>query len=162
MRSLVARYEALSGAKDATLSSGHHEQTLSVQKTYFGKVDALFKALQEMGNPFQEQSADLLRLDTKDVADPALASMVSSHHTRGRSQFKAFMDGLKKDTSSFYQVIKKNTVSFFKWEKKPTMPRTRCSRRTVTCSLDSSYPAKPGNVTCRNFSNMRISQPQHP
>ena len=35
-------------------------------------------------------------LDTKDVAEPALASMVSSHHAIGRAQFKAFMDELRK------------------------------------------------------------------
>ena len=65
---LVARYEAMSGMKDATYNSRHHEQTLSAQKSFFEKVKSLSAVMQEMGNPFQEESANLLVLDTKNIA----------------------------------------------------------------------------------------------
>ncbi|XP_056134724.1 mucin-5AC [Lampris incognitus] len=48
---------------------------MGAQRSFFEKVKALSEVLQEMGNPFQEESADLLVLDTKNVADPALAEM---------------------------------------------------------------------------------------
>ena len=60
---LVCAYEAISGVKDATISTKHHEQTLSAQTSFLERVEALFRMIQELGNPFQEESADLLVLD---------------------------------------------------------------------------------------------------
>ena len=114
---LVAGYEAMSGMKDATYSSRHHEQTLSAQKSFFENVKSLSAVMQEMGNPFQEESADLLVLDTKNIADPSRAEMVATHHRRGKEQFQSFMDGLENEGESlFYNPLKKNLVSFFKQE----------------------------------------------
>ena len=62
---LEAGYEAMSGMKDATYSSRQHEQTLSAHKSFFENVKSLSAVMQEMYNPFQEESADLLVLDTK-------------------------------------------------------------------------------------------------
>jgi len=101
--------------KDAKNGSRHHEQTLSAQRSFFKKVKAHSEVLLEMGNPFQEETADLLVLDTKNVADPALAEMVGTHHQRGKDQFQSFMKGIEnKDECSFYHPIKKNPVSYFK------------------------------------------------
>ena len=139
---LVARYEAMSGMKDATYSSRHHEQTLSAQKSFFEKVKSLSAVMQEMGNPFQEESADLLVLDTKNIADPALAEMVATHHRRGKEQFESFMEGLEDEReSSFYHPMKKNPVSFFTQEQskgisKETVLKDDCqlfSRLFISC-----------------------------
>ena len=62
---LIVGYEAMSSVKDAAISSKHHEQTLSAQRSFLEKAKALLTVLKEMGNPFQEDSADLLVLDTK-------------------------------------------------------------------------------------------------
>lgn len=115
---LVAAYEAVSCVKDATITNNHHEQNPSAQRRFAEKVESLLRVLKEMGNPIQEESAELLVLDTKNIADPALAELVGTHHKQGKQQFCLFMEGLKsKDTSSFYQPIKKNKVAFFKEEK---------------------------------------------
>ena len=112
---VLAGYEAMSGMKDATCSSRHHEQTLSAQKSFFEKVKSLSAVMQEMGNPFQEKSGDLIVLDTKNIADPTQAKMVATHHQRGKEQFLTFMKELKDEAESrFYHPIKKNSVSFFK------------------------------------------------
>ena len=88
---LIAGYEAMSGVKDAAISMiKHHEQTLSAQKSFLEKGEALFAVLKEMGNPFQEDSADLLVLDTKNIADPAPAELVGTHQQRGQEKFKTF------------------------------------------------------------------------
>ena len=88
---LVAGYEAISCVKDAVISSKHHEQNLSTQSV-----------LKEMGKPFQEESDDPLVLDTKNIADPALAELVGTHHERGKEQFRLFVEGLENaDTNSF-------------------------------------------------------------
>ena len=114
---LVAGYEAMSGMKDATYSSRQHEQTLSAQKSFFENVKSLSAVMQEMGNPFHEESADLLVLDTKNIADPSRSEMVATHHQRGKEQFQSCMDGLENESESlFYNPFKKNLVSFFKQE----------------------------------------------
>ncbi|KAJ8353458.1 hypothetical protein SKAU_G00210250 [Synaphobranchus kaupii] len=72
---LVAQYEAASEAKDASKHIRHHEQTEQVQRVFFEKADRLYKAMNDMGNPFQEETGDLLTLDTKDIAHPSAAEM---------------------------------------------------------------------------------------
>ena len=73
---LVSNYETLSGKTNAFASKKHHEETKRAQRTFLEKVTRLCTAVEEMGNPFQEDSADLLALDTKDIADPIKAEMV--------------------------------------------------------------------------------------
>ena len=78
--------------KDAAVDSKHHEQTSSAQRSFVEKVEALFRGvLKEIGNPFQEDSADVLQLDTKNIADPAVADLVETHHQRGQEKFESFM-----------------------------------------------------------------------
>ena len=82
--------------------------------------------MQEMGNPFQEESADLLVLDTKNIADPTLAEMVATHHRQGKEQFHSFMEGLEDEGESpFYRPIKNNLVSFFKPEQAEGMSKVK-------------------------------------
>ena len=81
---LVANYETVSGTKDAKKSNRHHEQTETVQRSLFEKVKQLTMVMEEMGNPFEEESGDLLTLDTKDIADPSDAQLIATHHERGK------------------------------------------------------------------------------
>ena len=60
---LVANYETVSGTKDAKKSNRHHEQTETVQRAFFEKVKQLTMVMEEMGNPFEEESGDLLTLE---------------------------------------------------------------------------------------------------
>ena len=43
----------------------HHEQVKSVQATFVKQVKPLCRTLEEMGNLFEEQSNDLLVLNTR-------------------------------------------------------------------------------------------------
>lgn len=49
------------------MSTKHHKQILSVQNTFLKNVDNLVNVIEELGNPFKEDSADLLAIDTKDI-----------------------------------------------------------------------------------------------
>ena len=42
----------------------NHEQREKTQRLFHEKVGRLTKTIQDMGNPFQEDSGDLLTLDT--------------------------------------------------------------------------------------------------
>ena len=145
---LVGCYEELSGAKDGTNNTKHHEQSGSVQSKFFAKVGQLFITFQEMGNPFQEESADLLVLDTKDIADPVTSKLVITHHERGKDQLNCFIKGLQKDgDSSFNQPIKKNKISFFKQEEVVTSSKEKALKEdcNLFSRLNQSSLQKWGN-----------------
>jgi len=67
---LVVQYEAASGAKDATGQTSHHEQKPQFKRDFLQKVQKLSHAMRDLGNPFQEESQDLLSLDKKDTCLP--------------------------------------------------------------------------------------------
>ena len=72
--------------------------------------------MKEMGNPFQEETADLITLDTKIIATPESGNMVTSHY----KSIKAFIGGLDKgDEGSFYDPSKTNKLDFFQHTRKP-------------------------------------------
>ena len=111
---LVSNYETASESKDVKKSSRHHDQSPSTQKSFLAKVHQLTKVIEEMGNPFAEETGELLKLDVNDIAHHSAAQLVSTHHERGEEQFKIFMEKLQSDRDLFYKPIKKNNTGFFK------------------------------------------------
>jgi len=110
------------------------------------KVGALQRVLKEIGNPFQEETADLLVVDTKTIADPTLTGLVGTHQERGKQQFKSFVDGLEiDDTSSFYHPIKKNKVAFFTHDK-------------VASSSNEKAMKEECQLFCRLFISCQVRQ----
>ena len=77
---LVAEYEVVSGAKDATKSTSHHERTIQAQRVFLEKVGRLTNVLHDMDNPFQEESSDLLTLDTKDIAHMSVHKLLRTYY----------------------------------------------------------------------------------
>ena len=65
-------------------------------KSFHKKVKLFSDVLKEIGNPFQEESVNLPVLDTKFVADRALASMIDTLYQRGKYQFLSFTERLEK------------------------------------------------------------------
>ena len=59
----------------------HHEETRGVQSTFQSEVQSLSNVISEMGNPFLDQSGDLLILDTRDIIN---ATVVKSVRTTPR------------------------------------------------------------------------------
>jgi len=49
----------------------------------------------DMSNPFQEESRDLLSLDTKDIAHHTAAELIGTHLEKGKARFQEFMKGLE-------------------------------------------------------------------
>ncbi|GFO12520.1 hypothetical protein PoB_003902500 [Plakobranchus ocellatus] len=70
--------------KASTTNLKHHEHTASAQVKFSREVGALIQVFEEMGNPFMEESEDLLVLDSRDIADPAIVQTVRSREDRAR------------------------------------------------------------------------------
>ena len=111
----VAQYERACGTKARNEHTSHHEDTERAQSLFREKVEKLSQAIKDMGNPFQEETMELLSLDTKDVAHPAAVELISTHLEKGRKRFQEHLKGLEMgEESTLYDPIKKNQVDFFR------------------------------------------------
>lgn len=72
---LVSLYETEAKMKEANDHSLHHELTPHAQQTFFDRVQKHSQVLQDLGNPFQEDSTELFTIDSKDVAHPSSAEL---------------------------------------------------------------------------------------
>ena len=67
---LIAEFESVQDAIKTNQSKRpdvhHQEQVKSVQEKFQAQVRALVETMETLGNPFKEDSDDLLVLDTKD------------------------------------------------------------------------------------------------
>ena len=159
---LLSSYKTVSGKKDVCASRKHHEETGSTRREFLDNVTRLCTAIEEMGNPFKEESADLWTLDTKDIADTTKAEMVKTHHARGREQFESFTEGLKKyDRSCFYDPIKKNKISFFKHEQVTTNSKEKIVKEDSQLFPVCLFHANEESATTMNFFSSKPNLSQH-
>ena len=96
----------MSGTIDTRIGSRHHDATVGAQTAFFENVKAMTTVLQDMDNPFQEESSDLLSLDTKNIAVPNLAQLVATH----QQQFEVFLGGLHNEECSLNNTIKRTRL----------------------------------------------------
>ena len=102
-------------------NSRYHKQTMCTQKSFHKKVKSFSDVVKEMGNPFLEESANLLVIDRKNVADPALASTICTLHQRGKYQILSFTERFEKtaEVSYFKQILKQHKGSSKKIHERP-------------------------------------------
>ena len=92
----------------------HHEHTMAVQVTFASEVQALVEVIEDLGNPFMEESRDLLVLDIRDIADPAVVTTVRGIEKKGHDQYDSFVtDRLVERTSPVSDTISKNSMPLF-------------------------------------------------
>ena len=70
----------------------NHEQVKSVQATFTKQVKSLCHTIEEMGNPFEEQSNDLLVLDTRNIVGEEVVSTVRNIQKLGEEQYSCFVE----------------------------------------------------------------------
>lgn len=100
---------------DSTPSeSHHHEQKPAVQEAFRKQVRSLIAVIEVMGNPFLEESHDLLVLDSKDIMTSAVADTVRNVESLGAQQYKTFVEErLEQRTKPVTDTIHKNKMPLF-------------------------------------------------
>ena len=102
----------------------HHEETPSVQNTFARDVRSLLAVIEELGNPFEEDSHDLMVLDTKEIADPAVIETVRNAKQIGQDQFEALSKECIVDrTKSIEEAIHQNKLPLFATMRGPKIPK---------------------------------------
>ena len=114
----------------------HHEQMSSVQVTFQNQVKSQCSVIEEMGNPFLEQSKDLLALGTYDITDCNVVETVRKIEEIGKVQYQAFVtERLEKRTASLLKPIKINKSSLFS---SPPPSKAKSSDKLQIASLFSA------------------------
>lgn len=92
----------------------HHEHTPSAQVSFASEVRALVQVIEDLGNPFMEESGDLLVLDTRDIQDPAVAKTFRGIEKLGQDQFDSYVtQRLIERTIPVSDTITKNSLALF-------------------------------------------------
>ncbi len=163
---ITAEFEAsIEGLhKRMTSKTRHHEQTKSSQVIFAQHVRSLVEVIEEMGNPFLEESKDLLRLDTRDIIDPAVVSSVCQAEEIGQQQYQTFVaDRLQERSTPISEPIKKNKLSLF--SRPPLREKSKASLQVSSLKSDISLFSRPVSqemVTLMTFSVMRTKHaPPH-
>eukprot|EP00918_Siedleckia_nematoides_P001651 GHVU01003885.1.p1 GENE.GHVU01003885.1~~GHVU01003885.1.p1 ORF type:complete len:227 (+),score=31.22 GHVU01003885.1:512-1192(+) len=115
---ITTEFEASSeGRSNKTASeTRQHEQTKSSQMKFAEHITALVEVLEEMGNPFQEQSKDLLRIHTRDIVDPTVSLSIQQAEDMGQQQYqKVVKDRLLTRKTPTSEPLKRNRLKLFKW-----------------------------------------------
>ena len=140
---LIAEFEASPEADKETKpgSLRHHEEAKRTQLSFAEDVKSLTSVIDDMGNPFTEESGDLLVLDTKDLADSSVLKTVEEAEALGREQFETFVkERLSEErTKSVHDPIKKNKLSLFRSprQKEPSKVKQQISSLKSDCELFS-------------------------
>ncbi|KAG1662386.1 hypothetical protein GQR58_020959 [Nymphon striatum] len=88
----------------------HHEEGLSTQKTFVEQALNLVQVIEDMGNPFLDNTSELLALDTRNVLDESVAITVQTIEALGTDQY------------STRPVQDSDIDAFFKHENHPFPP----------------------------------------
>ncbi|CAC5423003.1 unnamed protein product [Mytilus coruscus] len=143
MARLVQEFEISTDPEHETESDeleSHHEDTTSTQLAFHRDVTALVEVIDEMDNPFLEDSKDLLVLDTKDIASESVIETVRNIKQIGKEQYTSFIkERLEEKTVSIYEPIKRNSLALFSTpiEKKRTSAQGKISSLKSDLSLFS-------------------------
>ena len=92
----------------------HHDQSASVQTAFLKDVQSMVNVMEDFGNPFEEESQDLLVLDTKEIAPPAAVDALRHAREVGQQQFDNFVrERLVERTKPIEDTIHRNKLKIF-------------------------------------------------
>ena len=81
----------LADGNDPLTSEKHHEETVTFQNNFKTDVFKLVDEIEELGNPFLEDSGMIFSLDTKDIMDKTVVQALRTARDIGHTQFNEFI-----------------------------------------------------------------------
>ena len=128
----------------------HHEQRQGVQETFLKEVKSLVPVIENMGNPFLENSEDLIVLDTRDFVDASVRETVRNAETLGKEQYEVFVDErLIQGKIPTTEVISKNKLALFSRPpvKRPSMQKMKIASLKSDCVFTHENQAAPPSLS---------------
>ena len=120
-------------------ANAHQEQVPSVKNAFATDVTAFLSAVKEVGNPFEDESADLFVLDTKDIVSTEVVDTVKNITHIGERQYNGFVkERLQERCKAVTEPLKKNKLPLFGTPvQKVTKQTGRLSALKNDCALFS-------------------------
>ena len=120
----------------------HHEQVPSLQNAFLKDVKNLVNAMEDLGNPFKEDSGDLLTLDTKVIMPIVVVESVKNIQRIGKDQYNTFVREVilrEENEKAVTQPIKRNKLPLFGRLPATTVSKTKAKVAALKddCSLFS-------------------------
>lgn len=93
----------------------NHEQGFAAQKPFQKQVNNLVKTIHRMGNPFLDDFAELVTLDSRNCVDASVALALYSLENIGIRQYGDYVANITEGhTNSIHEPTKKNSLALFK------------------------------------------------
>ena len=120
-------------------ANAHHEQVPSVQNAFATDVTAFSSAVEEVGNPFEDEGADLFVLDTKDIVSTEVVDTVKNITHIGEWQYDEFVkERLQEKCKAVTEPLTKNKLPLFGTPVQKLTKQTGCfSALKNNCALFS-------------------------
>ena len=113
MARLIGEFQT-SAEKKQNTETCHHEQKQHIQSAFARDVQSLTEVFEEMGNPFLEDSEDLLVLDSRNIVHVAVSDAIKEIEQLGIDQYEAYVEErLVKQTKAIADPIKRNNLHLF-------------------------------------------------
>ena len=113
MARLIGEFQT-SAEKKHNTETCHHEQKQHIQSAFARDVQSLTEVFEEMGNPFLEDSEDLLVLDSRNIVHVAVSDAIKEIEQLGIDQYEAYVEErLVKQTKAIADPIKRNNLHLF-------------------------------------------------
>ena len=138
--SVITEFEKHITRSQSKNEKQHHEQTREIQTTFKKDVTALVDVIDDMGNPFQEESVDLLVLDSKNIADVPVIQTVRTIEKLGQDKYESFInERIKSRDKSIFHPISRNQLPLFSNQKPREVTRSKLQLEAAKndCSLFS-------------------------
>ena len=135
---LVREFECSFGVQCSTKNITHHEQTPSVQKNFAKDVKSMSAALKEFGNPFMENSKDLIVVDTKEIEPECVIESIYTARKIGEAQYTKYVEErLEKCNTPITDTIERNKLPLFGTSVPTTTNKTKLQVTTLKndCNL---------------------------
>ena len=137
MARLVEEFQASIEKPETKSDVRHHEQTKSTQMTFFNQVKALCNVIEDMGNPFIDDSNYLFVLDTGDLADPAVINAMRNLEKSGQKQYDTFVtERLVTQSRPVNDPIKRNKFPLF--SRSPVRDKSQTKHQLSSVKSDCS------------------------
>ena len=120
---LVSEFEASMTTEVEVQGADHHEVQRSSEVSFFKDMKSLVTTIEDFGNPFLEESEDLIVMDTKEIAGPTAVTILCQIEAIGKQQCNQFItERLLNRTKSPYDPIKRKIVSLINF----SAPKESC------------------------------------
>ena len=138
MARVIAEFQATSDKRTKKTDFKHHEQTKHKQLAFARDVKSLSGVMREMGNPFCDDSSDLLVLDSRDLADPAVINTVRQIEKLGQEQYNTYVDErLVNQTKPSTDSIRRNNLPLF--SRSPVREKSRTQLQVSSLKNDCNH-----------------------